>query len=83
MSTILDEAAARYRLRALIPRLTDDEVSASLRVINRELDMSTREAAMQQLADSENGLEWLKAFADMCRLFALDDTPAKSAADIH
>ena len=84
MTTIIDEVIARQRLHAVIPKLTDTEVSAALRAINGALDLHTREAAMEQLADSgENGLEWLMAFAELCRLFVLDDSPAKSAADIH
>lgn len=84
MTTILDEAAARYRLRVLLPMLTDTETSAALRMINGELSMAVREAALERLAaSSENARELLRAFADLCRCFALDNDSAPSAAEIH
>lgn len=83
MNTI-DEVLARQRWRALIPLLTDTEVSAALRMVDETCDIGTRETAVQQLVDSsDSARELVKAFADLCRLFALDSTPAKSAADIH
>jgi len=79
--TVIDEALARRRLQALLPRLSDPEVSAALRMIDDTLDLGARETAIQQLVDSSAvGRELVRAFADLCRLFALDDT---TAADIN
>jgi hypothetical protein len=84
MTTILDVAAARLRIRAAIHLLTDDEKSTAMQVSNLGLSMEAREEAMKILADSsENGLELLKAFADLCRCFALDSSTPKSATDVN
>ena len=72
------------RLRALIPQLTDLETRAALHMTNMSLPVSERLAAMEQLvASSDTACELVKAFADLCRLFVLDNEPAKSAEDIQ
>jgi hypothetical protein len=83
MSTNIDEMIARQRMHNLIPKLSEDETSLALRVINSELPLSQREAAIEQLVVSDNGYEWLQTFYDMCTTFALCATPATSAAGVN
>jgi hypothetical protein len=84
MSTNFDEMVARQRIHVLLPKLSEDEIAASLRMINSELPLSQREAAIEQLADSsDNALELLAAFYDLCTTFALCATPATSATEVN